>query len=238
MKEQKNMLKFLLPSGLSMLLIAVFLCVSIIAFSGMNRSVAWFSNNKNVNANGISVSANSPTDIEVNLTSYAVSEISNTSNQYTLANVESYTLPTHDPNQISFSIYKKALVVVIEIKPRKDAKINVNINTPNGDIVDNVYQNHISNCMQITPASLASEVATLSGDPQTFVTLGSETSSNQKRKSISLESSMAVEAGKTYTLCYVIEYNQEFLTYLYSKMLTLTEMHFDNDISFTVDTIS
>ena len=239
MKEQKNMLKVLWPSGLSMLLVAVFLCVSIVAFSGMNRSVAWLSNNQNVSANGISVSANPPTDTEVNLTSYAVSEISGTPKQYTLANEESYTLPTYDPNQISYSAYQEALVVVIEINPHKDAKISVALNTPNGNIIDDVAQSYISNCMQITPATLSSGVASISGDPlpqpQTFVTIGTGTAPNQKRTSIPLVSSMDVKAGTTYTLCYVIEYNQAFLNYLYSKVLDLTEMHFSNDISFVVD---
>ena len=41
--------------GLPVLLIAVLLCISVIAFSVMNKSVAWFSNNTNVTAAGLSV---------------------------------------------------------------------------------------------------------------------------------------------------------------------------------------
>ncbi len=97
MKNKNSVSTRLMLSALSILVLATFLVVSLVAFSSMNKSTAWFASSGNVSASGISVSANNPEEIHVTVTSYAISDISGTT--YTLANEQS--VGTYTSTQIT-----------------------------------------------------------------------------------------------------------------------------------------
>ena len=59
----------------SVLLISVFLCISLLALSGMNKSAAWFANSASASANGMSVFIKAPKEMHTTVKSYAVKEI-------------------------------------------------------------------------------------------------------------------------------------------------------------------
>ena len=166
------------------------------------------------------------------LVTYAVAEI--TDNIYNLADEQSYTLPTHDPNNISYSKYKKALVVLIEVSSyeAKTVKVTLQNETPS---ISEEAQNVISNCIKITNASFDSQnrVATASGNAQSFVTFSSE-GAPSKVTSLNL-TTLSLSPNTPVTLCYVIEYNQDFLNYLQSSTLDFDEMDFSDDIDFVID---
>ena len=236
MKQKNTPMVRLLSSGLAVAFVALFLCISLVAFSGMNRSTAWFSLNTNVSANGMSVSVDDPLTIDATLTSYAISEISD--NKYTLSDEGIYTLPTNDPNSISYSEYEKALAVVIEAEAAYDTSINIILSTPHTDLSFD-DQNFISNCIKISTASLdtQSNVATINGSAQSFVTI--ENSTYTKDSSLTLCSVSLSEATPT-KICFIIEYNQTFLeffsNYILEQGLTISTVDFANDIEFQIST--
>ena len=245
MRSQKNTARSLITSALSFLLISTFLFVSLVAFSGINKSAAWFANVKDVSAEGMSVVVDSPYDVYADVTSYAVSEISEVTGTpsyttYTATSKEAYTLPTVDPGGIIYNEYENALVVVLEITSTKAQRLNISLVTPNST-VSYASDNYISNCMQISEASFdaSSRVATVTKASQHFVDISNENSS--KVASINLTpngaASITVQANVKTTLCFVIEYHDNLMTYLDNPREVVTELFFNNDITFVVTSL-
>ena len=139
--------------GLPVLLIAVLLCISVIAFSVMNKSVAWFSNNTNVTAAGLSVMVSDISEANVTVTSYSVNKI--LGNVYTASTNISEELPTHDSKDISYSLYEKALLIEVDIYSNESKTLTLSLITPNST-VSYALNTPLSNCIQITPATFDS----------------------------------------------------------------------------------
>lgn len=245
MSSQKNTSKRLLTSAVSFLLISTFLFISLVAFSGMNKSAAWFANVKEVSANGMSVVVDSPYDTYADVTSYAVSRISEVAGPpayttYTATEEEAYTLPTLDPNGISFSEYQNALVVTLEINSTQAQRLNISLITPNST-VSYASDNYISNCMQISEASFdtSSRVATVTKAPRHFVDLTD--ADTAKVASINLTPGGAafvdVQANVKTTLYFVIEYHDNLMTYIEKPKEVVNELFFNNDITFVVTSL-
>ena len=240
MNQNKSELKTLFTRGISFLLIATFLCISILAFAGMNKTVAWFAKKDEVSSDGMLVMIKGVEGVESNVMSYAVSEIVDTDvndkrdNRYTLSTAGVYELPTYDPNNISYSIYQKALVVVIQIKSANAATFDVFLDTPNDTIIDS-ENNVFSNCMQIMRATLdnTSTYAT----PTDTVPMSFVSSSREKDTRIALGTvSLTPNASATLysaTVCYVIEY-YDGLGEIFKPSLDMIRINFANDIQFTV----
>ena len=146
-------------------------------------------------------------------------------------------MPPLDPNEIFYSPYQKALVVTIDILYQEDATIDVSLVTPNDSIIYD-YENFISNCMQITQADLDSDAltATLSSEEHNDFVKVSEDGSASKSTSIHLNT-ISLVANVPVTLCYVIEYDQEFFDHVSNQMLSNLEMKFNNDIHFEITTV-
>lgn len=82
MSSQKNTSKRLLTSAVSFLLISTFLFISLVAFSGMNKSAAWFSSVKEVSAEGMSISVSAPETYEVDYFQITSISLSDGENNY------------------------------------------------------------------------------------------------------------------------------------------------------------
>ena len=221
-----------LPSMISVL-VTVALLISLVAFLSLNhKSAAWFSQNKEVSANGISVTVKDLNDFRAQLQAYAVTDI--TGLVYTLADEQSYTLPSHDPNSISYNAREKALIVLIELCSYQDQTVSVTLQNTNPVIVYE-QSNMISNCMKITPATYdaTDRVATSSAESFSFVTF-SETGTLSKGTLLNL-ANVTLTANVPVTLCYIIEYNQQFFDHLFQLSLDFDEMIFSNDIDFVID---
>jgi hypothetical protein len=147
-----------------------------------------------------------------------------------------YELPLNDPNGITYSRYRKALLVCITVLPEETSDVVLTLETPNGNVTTEI-ENHLSNCIQITPADYneTSGIATPEATPSSFVTVANNTC--QKTTSLTLFSGSATEAGKK--LYYIIEYNEEFIDYinmtiLESGQLASEETKYRNDVTFVI----
>lgn len=232
MKQKKLTTVHIVSSGISVFLILVFLCVSLVAFSSMNKTTAWFTHNTEVSAKEMEVQVLDD-QVHAVLTSYAVSEISG--NVYTLDENVLYKLPPHDEEGISYSEYEKALAVVIQIFAHKDMTVNISLSTLNSEILYE-EQNHISNAVLVTKTlydSSARSATLLSGaeNAQTFVKINGDTAS--KVTSLPLDS-IELTAEQTVTLCYIFEYNLSFFDYARSQNPLIEQMSLDPDITFII----
>ena len=218
--------------GLLILLVAVLICISMIAFSVMNKSVAWFSNNKNVEATGLSVIISNGAEADVKVTSYAVSEISG--NVYTATTEITEELPTHDSKGISYSLNEKALLVEVDISSKESKTLALSLITPNPTVSYELYS-PLSNCIQITPVTSfdpTTRKATLNTQQtQSFVTFDDDALT--KESSLLLNSSISLTENKHTILYYVIEYDFElFSNYIFN--IDADEIFFTHDVTFYV----
>lgn len=138
------------------MLVALTLILSIFAMLLLNGSVAWFAENDSVTAGGFNVRVNSGMPITASLKSYPVTEINYTDGIYTASfDAESYTLPTEDPNGISYSEYKKALAIMITVNSTDERTVKIKFTSPSGiETIDDV-ENKISNCISISTARIS-----------------------------------------------------------------------------------
>ena len=236
MQKKNKTLLSLLNGGASFVFISLLLVLSIVAFSSMNKSVAWFSQNESVSGNGMSVSVEKPLEVTASLVSYAVTDISS-DGVYTISSTnESYELPLRDPNNISFSEFEKALVVIIQLSCDENISVDVSAETIHKDISQEA-ENYVSNCIKITPALLSNDQTTakLNGSPTSFITKNGD--AWEKTDSL-VFCSLDLVAGESQTLCLVMEYNEEYLNafgeYLLLQGSTITQIDYSNDIEFHI----
>ena len=233
-KENKPLLS-LLKGGASFVFVSLLLVLSIVAFGSMNKSVAWFSQNESVSGKGMSVSVEKPLEVTASLVSYAVTDISS-DGVYTISSTKSYELPLRDPNNISFSEFEKALVVIIQLSCDENISVDVSAETIHKDI-SHAAENYVSNCIKMTPALLNNDqtTATLNGSPTSFITKNGD--AWEKTDSL-VFCSLDLVAGESQTICLVIEYNEEYLNAFGENLLlqgsTITQIDYSNDIEFHI----
>ena len=226
---------------IGLIFISFVLAVSLFALLMLNGSMAWLSSNKDVYTSGFKVSVYSDINVTVVLKSYPVVNINEATGEYTFEkDTESYMLPTDDPNGISYSAYKKALVLLISIEAHGDSVLDLFVNAAFG--VDSMdppgLANYISNCIRITPATVSGTVATKGNSAltQTFVDVSS--SPIEKQGSITLEEGISLTANEFAETCYIIEYDPQLLSYISQKIieqnLNDSVIRYSDDIEFSV----
>jgi hypothetical protein len=237
MKKENKPLLSLLKGGASFVFVSLLLVLSIVAFGSMNKSVAWFSQNESVSGKGMSVSVEKPLEITASLVSYPVTAISSDGVYTIYSTKESYELPLRDPNNISFSEFEKALVVIIQLSCDENISVDVSAETIHEDISQEA-ENYVSNCIKITPALLNNDQTTakLNGSPTSFITKNGD--AWEKTDSL-VFCSLDLVAGESQTICLVMEYNEEYLNafgeyLLEQKDLTITQIDYSNDIEFHI----
>lgn len=222
------------------------LLLSLFSFFTISKSKAWFSYNTNVNSGGMQISVEAPPNISASVKSYGVIDINDDNNVFTLepmvngARPELYALPTDDPNNILYSKYHKALVLMIEITaPNDDVTIELEMWTENAN-PSVAQENHFSNCIKLSPATY--------NDSTGKVTINAGSTSNafvhvndgecEKVSSITLEDQLQLSKGVPTTLCYVIEYNTDFIEYINNYIflhgLDYTQVDYKNDVVFSI----
>ena len=231
--------------GLNMILVALALAISIVAFASIDSSRAWFALNDDVEGFGMSVSAELRAQITASIKSYGVVDILEKETVFVLGAKDSqgnhpelYNLPVVDPNNISYSQYEKALVVIVELLSTKDINVDISINTPNATPIF-TDTNHFSNCIQVTGAAYNAEQGRAIKDSlgtKSFVSIVNGNCS--KSESIVLSRGVSLEKDVPTSLCYVIEYNSDFIDYINSYILengfTIVEVAYNNDITFNI----
>ena len=213
---------------------AVVLLISIFAMILQGGSLAWFASSETVTANGITLAVETP-GVSAVLHSYPITKIDYENNVYHIdISKEMYELPMEDKNGISYSEYKKALAIIIDITANEPKNINVSLYADTTGVVYTA-DNFISNCLSVTTSTLdtAAKTAVYHGTTQSFVTVSGSTCS--KVNSLSLET---ISVDSTATVCYIIEYNNAFLNhiseYSLNNHLNLFRIYYSNDIRFVV----
>ena len=234
-----------LSAKLTCAVTAVALILSFVAYLSLDDSLAWFSNNKEVTAQGMSVSVKVPSDYKVEIASFGVLDINGTIYTYDPNDEQLYTLPTYDVQNISYSKYSKALVVVITVTSLLDTQKNLSVKLET-DPAHGTFNwndnNWFSNCMQITPADISTDtdgtaVTTTGKVTQSFLTVQTDGSlaKNETAVTDGLDlGTISVEAGQTVTAYYVIEYDDNFVTKLTTSTDPHGEMKYSNDIEFVI----
>ena len=178
----------------------------------LNGSFAWFAENRDVGANGFSVTVQNNHYVTAEVISRPVLSIDAETGEYTVDNAAiSYELPIDDEYNITYSKYMKALAVIVTLNSGEavTARVEVSASSVFGTLIGN--DNYISNCIQIsTTDGYTSGAETVRrGDlTQTFVVLDSD----EKRDSLDL-GVFSLPEGQS-EICFIIEYNDELLKYI------------------------
>ena len=246
MKGVANVIKKL-SSRLNLIVTAAVLVLALLAFASINGSLAWLAHNEEVAANGMGVKISSGVDIEVKLRSFGVLNIEKdggVDKNYTFnSKTEKFDLPKHDPNNISYDEYLKALVILFEITAEEATTITVSLQASGPASTDN--DNHISNAVKFTRATLKDGSSDTADTP--IVVKGSETfafttvtnGTVSKTATLDLigEGELTVPVGTT-NIYFIMEYNVEFVEYINLVLLADTakskEVTYTNDVKFIV----
>ena len=225
-----------LSAKLTCAVTAVALILSFVAYLSLDDSLAWFSNNKEVTAQGMSVSVKG-TDYTVSLESYGVTDINGSEYTYDSAKGQWFELPTYDVQGISYSEYSKALIVVITVQSSfaEPKELNVRLVTTGNRGFDWEADNVFSNCMQITPAQINENgKITKNANPQSFLLLPQEQvqpATPEKASELNL-ATIIVPEGETKAY-FIIEYSSYFLGQIGSAGSGVVE--YTSDIHFIVE---
>lgn len=230
------MKKKLVRSFLSVFATGAVLVLALISALTLNRSVAWLAQNRSVSVNGMGVTVDASGGEDVQLRAHPISQIDLPAQAYTVVgSIEPYELPLNDPNGIAYSEYKRALAVIIEFTCTDAADIEIYLTSSTADVTI-AADNYVSNCIEIAPATLSEDgsIATVSGDFKSLVTVTGDTCT--KATSVLLQT-LSISEGST-TLCFIIEYNEAFLTYISDRVLAAgspySQINYQNDITFSI----
>lgn len=220
----------ILSMKLSIILVSLVLLLSIIALLLTGGSTAWFAENDTVEAQGMSISVRDE-DVSCTLLSLGVLDIDN--GVYTFENatdaetgerVQNSELPMDDPNGISYSQYRKALVLELSITVETDRPTQIRLVTPNTG-VSLAQNNFFSNCITVSNVTSYTENTVTKGSTtQSFVTVNG--TSTTKVSSLLLYDG-TVPAGEQPTkLYFIIEYNDVFLDYINQHIMNTPEVNY------------
>lgn len=230
-----------LGAKLSFAVTACALIICITAFFFMGKSLAWFSRNDEVMAGAFPVSARVE-DLTTSLLSLGVLEIG-TDESYTFENetdgagqrVQRADLPVDDPNGISYSKYKKALVLELSITATKPRATQIYM------VADSAAytlgpDNHFSTCIKVSSGTLNGDgdaVLKTADSTKAFMDMDAMTKSGRL-----LLYNGTLQAGET-KLYFIIEYNDAFLDYINHYIMTAEgvdyfEVEYFHDVTIVI----
>ena len=189
------------------------LIFAIVALMLLNGSFAWFTNRKDVSANGFSVTVKNNQSLSAELISRPITEINTETGEYTIDNTAiSYELPIDDEYNISYSKYQKALAVIITVNATEAITARFELHAESGFDTMIGNDNYVSNCIQISNTEdfvAGADKVVKGGSTQTFVKLNE---TEKKPGSINL-GEYQLPVGES-ELCFIIEYNDDLLKYI------------------------
>ena len=217
------------------------LLVSIVAFLTLDKSLAWFARNDSVAAQGISLSVRDE-EVSCALRSFGVLDVADgvytvetATDAETGERVQKFDLPVDDPNGISYSQYRKALVLELLITAQEDRPTQVRLTTPNSAAALD-EENAFSNCITVSNVvSYTENTVTKGGTTQSFVTVSGE--SVTKQTSLLLYDG-TLPAGEEQKLYFIIEYNDAFLDhinhYILNNDVGYFQVHYRHDVTMLI----
>lgn len=224
------------------------LMISFVAYLSLDDSLAWFSRNREVQAQGMSVAVKT-FDMQSQVVSYGVTKIVTDENNIStyIYGKELSELPEDGYGNITHSEYLKALVIKLTVKNNstdaKNIKIELKANTASPSTEND---NYISNCITINnTATLVADstvqVTNSENAVQQFVTIDKTSATATKTTNLVLVKSAEVLAGATTDFYFVIEYNYDFLKYISDHILKehantpdKFAIKYSNDVQFVI----
>lgn len=212
----------------SLAISAIMLVASVVVFFIRNDSLAWFSANKNISSGSGSIGVK--TDVTASLQSFPVTEINGALFTYTDTE-ERVILPDYDLAEVGFSIYKRALVLVLSFDELVESKnVTFTIHRKENSYYTESTSNFFSNVTTITPAVLESDgVVRKDGTPVSMI------NENTAIYSAVVDTFIANPNNKFY---FIIEYNKYFLSNLVAQFLGegvgANRVVYENDVYFTI----
>ena len=214
---------------------AVALIFAILGFMLLNPSVAWFADNGDVSANGFTINIDDGSMVTATLKSYPIKEIDVNTDTYTVYREggEHYTLPINDEHSISYSEYKKALAVIITLTSEEVSTVRIVLNATASveTLVGNA--NYLSNCIQVSTATLNGDQAQKSGFTETFVTVADGVS-----KKYAIDFGEFELQNGTSEICVILEYSGALLKHIGDGVIQSGSssklIEYSNDIEFHV----
>ncbi|MDY2880272.1 MAG: hypothetical protein SOT34_04980 [Candidatus Borkfalkiaceae bacterium] len=239
---KKQIIKSLIPV-VAMGAVLVFAFCTLFLINGGSR--AWLAENRTVGANGMSVSVDADKGESVSISSHPVTEIDKTGSVFMVkTDEEVWELPRNDPNGISYSKYKKALAIFIDIVCTEEATVSVYL-TCSTESVSVAKDNYVSNCVEVAPATLdgTGTIATVAEDGseteafRSLVEIKADYSACTKNTSVLLQENVSLAVG-TNRLCFLMQYHEHFLKYAENQSLSVggkdMTITYNNDIAFSV----
>ena len=240
---------------ISIMLVTLTLVLSIFALLLLNGSTAWFAENDRVSAGGFGVKVNSSIAINASLKSYPITDIDYESGIYTSSfDAESYTLPTEDPNGISYSQYKKALAIVITLTAAQESTVKIRFVCSSGiETLGNV-ENNLSNCISISTARLSEvdgkpTLTKIADTEASFVTINDGEASKVNEIELTLDNSnVSAEKSEFYFILeykYSEENKYELISYISELVMSNqaniplleaneNQIHYHHDVEFQI----
>ena len=240
----------------SLISTAFVMALAFIAFATLNGSLAWLAQSGNVSANQMSVTIKEAAGLDATVSSFGVIEIIKTDGvdtDYKFNTLEqSFILPKHDPNNISYDKYLKALVIRIEVVAKEATTVSAMIQATGGipTAADSLTANFLSNAVTVTHANLAQgsldtdETPTVikASEVYSFTTVTADANgvkSVSKDYDIKILDNYTVNAGTT-DFYFIMEYNLDFISYLNGELDKVDKISetvgYANDLHFVIET--
>ncbi len=213
---------------------AFVLAASIFAWGTIDNGIAWFEANEKVDAFGMVTRMEGAANVTASLRSYGIVNISG--QRYTVrTSSEKYALPQHDPNEISYSEYKLALLIEIEMWADMETPIELLVSTEKTGYTM-AKSNFLSNCVKISTATFdsATNVAAKGSRTQAFTSV----SGGQCKKVSEFVLHTGTLTAEKQTVYFLLEYNRDFLDFINEYILNNRAddpvVNYSNDLIFTI----
>lgn len=233
------MTKELRKAQISIAFSVITLLISLLVYFSLNGSTAWFMKYGQSDADGMKVRVDNMSNTLAEVKSYAVAEMNSnvSSTQYVIATkngefIELNNVPQYDPNAIASSEFYIALLVVIEITAPQTENLAIMAMTTNTE-VSYEKDNFISNVINITNVSITDTTAVKTGTSFAFTAKNSQGTECTKVSSGMIYSG-SVPQGLS-KIAFLIEYNEDFLSVISSKMMLTGQVeviNYTNDLVF------
>ena len=227
---------------LRVIIAGIVLVLTIVALFTINGTLAWFSENEKVSANGMQVQVIAPDQIAATLSSYGVltmETVDGTVYYHYDTSEELYDLPTDDPAGIGYDKYLKALVVCITVNVTQEEKLALSVRSGSSISVEN--ENFFSNVTSYAVAARTNatdNTVSKTQESRSFVTVPSGGGDPTRLQNISLASEITVtpQMNEIYV---IIEYNDSFIDYINGALMNRENktVNYSHDITFTVGVI-
>ncbi len=241
---------------------AAALLLSFYAYFTINTSVAWFSNNTEVDAYGMQVACDGERIIDIEVRYHHVTKIEGDYYTYVESDGAAKLIPIYDPAQIDSGDYKNALIIELTYTTTEPIACGISIGYDNPASALNSYndlskfangsatdtlERYYSDVMHLGYAEVSNGVAVVKSENPKFFSLTSTKPSDEgtylfKETELSVHSVTASSyaqdgANYKYTVYFVTQYNTEIVDFITDYRISQGKfgtVEYKNDLIVTI----